>query len=155
MSPRAGGGSVDRRGAAILAWVLAGAVYALGLSEVGGLKYLQDVTWPTALYTFQRLEPEPVKVAIVGTSRSSFGLVPTVIDPCLRRRLGEPARSVNLSRVFASILTEAILVRTLFEDDLPAHLLVEVAPEIVNSDHHEMALNMAWNADLRDVPACL
>ena len=155
MTPGGRDRAASARGAAVLAWIALGAAYALALSEAAGLKYLQEIIWPTALYTYERAALGGVDVALVGSSRASFGLAPTALDPCLQERLGRPIRSVNISRVYADIITERILVRDLLEASPPEVLVVEMAPEILNNRHHEATLNMAWNAGWQDTPACL
>lgn len=150
------GRSTTGRGLLILLWSGLFVAGADVLAAAGGLKYLQPITWPTAIWTWQGMPERADDVVVIGSSRSSFGLSPTAIDDCLGSALGRPTTTVNLSRVYASIVAEAIMVRDLITDArAPAVLVVEVAPEIMNSNHHEHALNMAWNAGWPDVPACL
>lgn len=148
--------SLDRHAAAILGWVLVLVGVALGASRALGLKYAQEIVWPTALYTFSQMPAEPIDVAVVGSSRASFGLSPSAIDACLEDGLGRPTHTVNLSRVYASMTTEAIVARDLLVDQRAPEIVVfEVAPEILNSLHHDRGLNFAWNAGLSDLGACL
>ncbi len=131
-------------------------VLALVVSQVLGLQHVQAVVWPTDLYTFAQLPPQPIDVALVGSSRTTFGLAPTALDPCLSEAVGRPIRSVNLARVYANMLTEVILVDQLLDGERrPEVLVVEVAPEIVNAHHHEQTYNMATALDVAHVPQCL
>lgn len=147
--------AVDRRAAALLGALAALVGLADGLAEALGLRWLQEVEWPTDLYAFGQLAPEPLDVAVVGSSRAHFGLPPSGLDVCLSARLGRPTRTVGLNRLTASAFTEDVLARDLLADTPPAVLLVEVAPETVNARHFEMDYNLSSGAAIRDVPDCL
>ena len=147
--------ATDRRSLAILAWM--GLI--LTLLDLGarglGLRWLQAVEWPTDLYTLGLLAPEPIDVAVVGTSRAHYGLPPSGIDRCLSAALGRPTRSVGLNRLTASAYTEDIVARDLLAATPPRVLVVEVAPETLNAHHFELDYNLSSSADLVDIPECL
>lgn len=146
----------DRHALALGGWSAGLVALALLVSHVFGLRYVQAVVWPTDLYAFTQLPDAPVDVALVGSSRTTFGLAPTALDPCLSRASGRTIRSVNLARVYANMLTETILVDDLlWGDRRPEVVVVEVAPEILNARHHEHTYNMATSVDLERVPVCL
>jgi hypothetical protein len=147
---------VDLRAAAILGWCAVLITLALAVSDRLGLKYVQEIIWPTDLYAFQHIQTGPIDVAILGSSRTTFGLAPTALDPCLSRAVGRPVRSYNLARVFASMQTERIMARDLLVDErIPRIAVVEVAPEILSARHHEHTYNTATQAGLPEVPGCL
>ena len=139
-----------------LGWVAALVLGALALSSSLDLKYAQATTWPTDIYAFKRTDFGPIDVAFVGSSRTSFGVVPTLLDACVGQRLGRPVQSVNLARVFASIQTSAITAMdVLTGPHKPRVVVVEVAPETVNDWHYEKAKNIAGSINVDDIPACL
>jgi hypothetical protein len=139
----------------VLGW-LAVTVAALGgVADLGGLHWVQSVEWPTDLYTLGRLEAEPIDVAVVGTSRSHYGLPPSGLDQCLSKALERPTRSVGLNRLTASAYTLDIVAREVLADRPPRVLVVEVAPETLNAEHFEQDLNLASSAHLQDMPECL
>lgn len=146
----------DRRSAAILGWCAAVLGLALVVSQALGLKYSQEIVWPTDLYAFQRIETGPIDVALIGSSRTTFGLAPTAIDPCLSEKLGRPTTTYNLARVFASMATERSVAEALLVGPrVPKLAVVEIAPEILADRHHEHAYNTASEAGLGEVPSCL
>lgn len=145
----------DRRAAAVLGWC-ALLVAACGVvASASGLHWLQAVEWPTDLYSLGRIDGEPLDVAVVGTSRSHYGLPPSGLDACLSETLGRPSRSVGLNRLTASAYTEDLVARDLLADSPPQVLVVEVAPETLNAHHFELDYNLASAARLQDVPECL
>lgn len=145
----------DRTGAAVLGWI-ALIVAVVGVVAQGtGLRWVQAVEWPTDLYTLAQLDPEPLDVAVVGTSRSHYGLPPSGLDHCLSDALGRDTRSVGLNRLTASAYTEDIVARDLLADTPPRVLVVEMAPETLNAHHFEGDYNLASSAGLQDVPECL
>ena len=146
----------DRRAAAILGWCAAVLGLALLVSDALGLKYNQEIVWPTDLYAFQHIDTGPIDVALIGSSRTTFGLAPTAIDACLSERLGRQTTTYNLARVFASMATERSVVETLLVGPRkPKLAVVEIAPEILADRHHEHTYNTASEAGLREVPECL
>ncbi|MFZ5481711.1 MAG: hypothetical protein ACOZNI_33420 [Myxococcota bacterium] len=147
--------AVDRRAAAVLGWIAALVALFDGVAEVAGLKWLQEVEWPSDLYTFQHLDPEPIDVAVVGSSRSHYGLPPSGLDVCLSEALGRRTRSVGLNRLTAAAYAQDLVARTLLADNAPAVLVVEVAPETLNAQHFELDYNIASTAEPSDVPECL
>ncbi len=147
---------IDRRAAAILGWCAAILGLALTVSDALGLKYSQEIVWPTDLTAFQHIETGPIDVALIGSSRTTFGLAPTAIDACLSDTLARPTTTYNLARVFASMATERSVARDLLVGEhIPALAVVEIAPEILAARHHEHTYNTASQVDLADVPACL
>jgi len=146
----------DRRAFSILAWVLVLCGLTLSVSHAANLKYVQEVVWPTDIHAFQHMETGPIDVALIGSSRTTFGLAPTAIDACLGREIGRSATTYNLSRVFSSMFTEQGLFRELLVGEkVPEVVVVEVAPEILMDRHHEHTYNMETQASLADLPECL
>ncbi|MFT5682611.1 MAG: hypothetical protein ACI8RZ_003533, partial [Myxococcota bacterium] len=126
------------------------------VSDAMGLKYSQEIVWPTDLYAFQHLETGPIDVALIGSSRTTFGLTPTAIDACLANRLGRETTTYNLARVFASMETERSVAHDLLVGPrIPKIAVVEIAPEILAARHHEHTYNTASQVDLSGVPGCL
>lgn len=147
--------ATDLRALGIAAWIAALVVAADVAAAVSGLHWVQAVEWPTDLYTLGQLAPEPIDVAIVGTSRAHFGMPPSAIDQCLSPALGRRTRSVALNRLTASAYTEDLVARDLLASTPPTVLVVEVAPELLNAQHFELDYNIASAASLQDVPECL
>ncbi len=148
---------VDRRGFAVLGWLL-GILLVTGLfSRALGLHWVQEVEWPTDLYALGRLErPLPVDVGIVGSSRSHYGLAPTAVDACLALTAGRATTTVSANRLAASLYASDIVARELFSGERkPRALVVEVAPESLNANHFELDYNVASSAGLGDVSECI
>lgn len=148
--------ATDARAGAVAAWIAALLTGSAGVAEVGGLHWVQAVEWPTDLYTLGRLAgQEPIDVAVVGTSRSHYGLPPSGIDVCLSDALGRPTHTVGLNRLTASAYTEDLVARQLLADTPPRVLVVEVAPETLNAHHFELDYNLASSIEWPDMPECL
>lgn len=147
----------DRRGLAILAWIAALLALADVLSASLGLKYVQEVEWPTDLYALRQVAREaPPDVAIVGSSRAHYGLPPSALDRCLTDALGRPTQTLAANRLAASLYAADIVARDLFAGAAaPRALVVEVAPESLHGEHFELAYNVASTADVADIPECL
>ncbi len=140
------------RGLAILFWLLVFGVGLTTLTDAMGLKYVQGVIWPTDLYTFSlRDTPRELDVAVLGSSRASFGITPAVVDECLEDRLGQPTRTVNLSRVFASAHTMLPLYRDLLHADPPKVVLLAIAPEALDDTNPKMASSISGTAEPQDI----
>jgi hypothetical protein len=148
-------GEVDRRALAVLGWIAALVGATNGVAHAAGLRWLEEVAWPSDLYTFDQLDPAPIDVAVVGSSRSHFGLPPSALDLCLGEALGRRTRTVGLNRLTANGFAEDVVARELLADPAPRVLVVEVAPETLAASHFEGAYNVASTAALRDVPECL
>lgn len=149
--------AVTHKGLLVIAWCL---VFGLGATLVAralGLEYLQGVIWPTDLNTFSRLPTaEPIDVAVLGSSRASFGLPPSALDACLSQRLGRSTRSVNLARAFATTPTFLDQAEELLEGErTPEVLLLAIGPEALDPHNHQNAAMMAQQADLEDIPSSI
>jgi hypothetical protein len=147
--------ATDRRAGGIAGWIVALLLGFAFVADQRGLHWIQAVEWPTDLYTLGRLQAEPIDVAVVGTSRSHYGLPPSAIDLYLSRALGRRTRSVGLNRLTASAYTEDIVARELLTASPPKVLVVEVAPETLNAHHFEQDYNIGGSIQARDVPECL
>jgi hypothetical protein len=147
----------DRRGFAVLGWLAAWLAVAGVAAQLLGLKYVQEVEWPTDLFAQANLRrPAPVDVAIVGSSRSHYGLSPSAIDACLTPQLGRPVHTASSNRLAASLYAADIVAQDLYSGpNAPKVLVVEVAPESLNANHFELDYNVAASADLQDVPECV
>lgn len=141
------------RGLSVLVWTI---LFGLGLTEAVdavGLKYVQGIIWPTDLHRFTlRDTPRDLDVAVLGSSRASFGLTPAVLDQCLSRKLDRPTRSVNLSRVFATGHTMRPIYTDLLHPDPPKVLLLAIAPEALDDTNPKMAASIAGTASPADIP---
>jgi hypothetical protein len=126
------------------------------LSDQLGLKYVQEVEWPTDLATLDALDRQAPDVAIVGSSRSHYGLPPSALDLCLGDALGHPTETLAGNRLAASLYAADAVARDLFDGPrAPRVLVVEVAPESLNANHFQLDYNVASSADVADIPACL
>ena len=153
MSPAA---AVTRRGLAVIAWALLVAVVSSLLVEQRGLRWVQGVVWPNDLYSFQQVEQGPVDVAILGSSRAAFGLVPASLDRCLTQELGRPIHSVNLARAFttayaADLMDEALLTGP----RQPRVIVLVIEAELFDEHNPRLPVNVATVAGLADVPGAL
>ncbi|GDX82639.1 hypothetical protein LBMAG42_44500 [Deltaproteobacteria bacterium] len=149
--------ATDWRGFQVLAWTATFLTLAGVATEALGLKYVQEVEWPTDLFATAALRrPAGIDVAIVGSSRSHYGFAPTAIDACLSARLNRPTQTVSSNRLAASTYATDIVARDLFSGErAPRVLVIEVAPESLNANHFELDYNVASSADVRDVPECV
>lgn len=145
-----------RRG---LTFVVLFVAMVLGVSlatERGGLKYVQNLVWPSDIYAFQHAETGPLDVVILGSSRASFGISPTRLDLCLKDELGRETRSASLARVYSTGLTWNRLARyVLVDDKIPKVLVIGVTPEAFNDHNHKNDMIYAHEGEIRDVPAML
>ena len=138
----------DRRGFAVLAWVVVLLALADLTADRLGLKYLQEVEWPTDLFTLQHLDRAAPRLGIVGSSRAHADLPPSGLAAC------GPAVAAN--RLTASLYTADIVARNLFAGEhAPETLIVEVSPEALAVRHFELDYNVASVADISDVPECV
>ncbi len=142
-----------------IAVALAAVLVSLLLTAINdrlGLKYVQGVVWPTDLYTFQHTDFGPIDVAVLGSSRASFGLAPSAVDTCLTEALGRPTQTVNLGRTFATALTaQALTADLLTGDKVPKVLVLAVGPEFFNEHNHQLSVGISGHADPADVPRLL
>ncbi len=127
---------------------------ALNLAvDRAGLKYVQGVIWPTDVPAFVQLPEEPIDVAVLGSSRASFGLPPSALDACLSEVLDRPTRSVNLGRTFATAYEAEVLYRELLGGArTPAVLVLAAGPEFFDEYNHRRAAGIAAHAELSDLP---
>ena len=101
--PTADARRTTRHGLALLGWLVVFGLLLTAAVDRMGLKYVQGVIWPTDMHTFGLHDgPRSIDVAILGSSRASFDLTPSVIDACLADKLSRPTHTVNLARVFAT-----------------------------------------------------
>jgi hypothetical protein len=128
--------------------------WGIGLFVLGqlGLKLSLD-TWARALLDpdyHERLarlrgrgaEPGTLRVVMLGSSRSWFGLNAAALRDTLAARLGQPVRTHNFAAVGAGCVTELFLWRRLRRDGVrPDLLLVEVFPALLNANrpNHELS----------------
>lgn len=149
--------TTDRHGLAVLGWLAGFLVLAAVTSHVLGLKYVQEVEWPTDLFAETTLQrAAPLDVAIVGSSRSHYGFAPSAIDACLSEKLGRTTHTASANRLAASLYASDIVARDLFSGaHKPRVLVVEVAPESLNANHFELDYNVGASADPEDVPECV
>ncbi len=147
----------DRRGFAVLGWVVLLLVAAGLLQGALGIKYVGEVEWPTDLFALSHTRhPAPADVGIAGSSRSHYAFAPRLIDACLSDRLGRPTRTESASRLAASTYATDLLARDLFSGERrPRVLVAEVAPDSLNAAHFELNHNVGTSADPGDVPECL
>jgi hypothetical protein len=148
--------TITRRGLAILGWTL---LMSLGLSQVvesSGLKWVQGVVWPSDIHTFSQLEPRPIDVAILGSSRASFGVSPSVLDECLGKALDRPSESVNLSRTFATAWSASVLAEELLGGERkPDVLVLAIGPEFFDENNPQHVSEIDANISLQDMPSAL
>jgi len=149
--------ATDRRGLGLLGWLVAWMGCAHLVSAALGLRWVQEVEWPTDLLAIGEIaRAARVDVAIVGSSRSHYGLAPTAIDACLGEALGRPTRTLAANRLAASSYAADLVARGLFSGErAPRVLVVEVAPESLNEHHFELDYNVGATAELQDVPECV
>ena len=148
--------ATDRRALAIVAWIAALVGFADVLSARLGLKYVQEVEWPTDLYALQQVHrgtrPD---VAIIGSSRAHYGLSPSAIDLCLSDALGRRTETLAANRLTASTYATDIVARDVFGGPAaPRAFVVEVAPESLHAHHFELDYNVASTAAIQDIPEC-
>ncbi|MCP4807965.1 MAG: hypothetical protein GY913_32210 [Proteobacteria bacterium] len=145
-----------RRGMSFLVLFVA---LVLGVSlttEAAGLKYVQNLVWPSDVYAFQTAVDGPVDVVIFGSSRASFGISPTRLDLCLEDQLERETRTVSLARVYSTGLTWNKLARyVLVDDKVPDVLVIGVTPEAFNDHNHKNDMIYAHEGEIADVPAML
>lgn len=145
-----------RRGVASLIWFLVFLVGTSAATEAAGLRYVQNVVWPSDVFTFQQAVEGPLDVVVFGSSRGSFGVSPTGLDACLADRLGRETRSVNLSRVYSTGLTWEHLANDLLVDDkVPEVLVIGVTAEALNDNNHKNFRIFALEGRVGDVPEML
>jgi hypothetical protein len=149
-----GAGAVNRRLLAIVGWLVVLLVWSHGLVHLGGLKHLRPVRWPTDLYTLGRINPGPVDLLILGSSRMTFGVAPTAIDPCVSERVGRTTSSWSWSRANASLWSQWLVGREALQHTRPGVVLIEVAPEMASRNHYEQAWNAKNEAEVQDIPDC-
>ena len=156
MSAEPSARGVTRRGFAVMLWALVFAVLSSLLVEQRGLAHVQGVVWPSDLYAFQQVEQGPVDVAILGSSRAAFGLVPTVMDHCLAERLDRPVHSVNISRAFTTAYAADMLAEGLLRGPRkPTVLILAIEPEFFDENNPRISINVGTLARLADIPAAL
>ncbi len=141
------------RGLAVLFWLVFLGAGTTAAVDALGLKYVQGIIWPTDLHSYAlQQEQRALDVAILGSSRASFGLTPAVLDQCLGDRLERPTRTVSLARVFGTGHTMRPLYRDLLHDHPPKVLVLAIAPEALDDTNPKMATSIAGTASLSDVP---
>ena len=141
------------RGMAVLLWTVLFGVGLTAAVDALGLKYVQGIIWPTDLHTYGLQAPSgDLDVAILGSSRASFGLTPAVMDECLEGRLDRPTRTVNLARVFATGHTMRPIYRDFLHRDPPKLLLLAIAPEALDDTNPKMASSISGTASIPDIP---
>lgn len=150
----------NRRVVAILAWVLGLLVFFLVIARAADLRYLDSDRWPNDVYAFTHMDSGPVDVAVLGSSRSAFGLPPSALERCLERerRTGRDTdyTVVNLARYFSSIVGQSVVARdVLVGERTPRVLLAEVSPGLVNDYYNMLYIDVGENGRVEDIPACL
>lgn len=141
-----------RHGLSLLAWVVVfGALITATVDQLG-LKYVQGVIWPTDLHTLGLQDsPRSLDVAILGSSRASFDLTPSILDACLEDALDRPTHTVNLARVFATGHTMGALYDDLLSHDPPRVLVIGVTPEALDDTNPMMAASVGASTGVADV----
>jgi lysophospholipase L1-like esterase len=140
--------AADLRAFSVLGWLAALLGVADGTAAWLRLKYIQEVEWPTDLFTLQHMDRAGARLGIVGSSRAHADLPPSGLAAC------GPAVAAN--RLTASLYTVDIVARDLFTGrDRPDTLVVEVSPEALAVRHFELDYNVASVADPVDVPECV
>lgn len=156
MSPRSPSHAVTLRGLAVVFWALLGSLLCSVLVEQRGLRWIQGVVWPSDLYAFQQVEQGPLDVAILGSSRSAFGLSPSSLDRCLTQKLGRPTHSVNLSRAFTTSYTADLLAEDLLAGPrIPKVLVLAVEAELFDEHNHRLDVSVGRVAGLADIPGAV
>ena len=145
-----------RRGLSLLILFVLGVLGVSAVTEASGLKYVQNLVWPSDIYAFQTAVDGPLDVVVMGSSRASFGISPTRLDLCLEDELGRETRSVSLARVYSTGLTWNKLARyTLTDDKIPRVLVIGVTPEAFNDHNHKNDMIYAHEGEMLDVPRML
>ncbi len=156
MSPGDPSTAVTRRGLAVMAWVVLISLLTSVLVEQRGLRWVQGVVWPSDLYTFQQVERGPIDIAVLGSSRAAFGVVPTSLDRCLAQELGRPTRTVNLARAFTTAYAADLLDEALLSGPRqPKMLVLVIEAETFDEHNPHLSNNVATIAGLADVPEAL
>ncbi len=156
MSVAPEGPGIDRRGLAVIAWLLGFLVACHVVVELAGLRFMQGVNWPTDLFAFQHLEHVDVDVAVIGSSRASFAISPSAVDACLEQRLDRATTTVNLARSFLEIETTSRLLPQLFPDgETPAVLVLAVSEETVDDYTPYASGLLGTYGGLVDIPMAL
>jgi hypothetical protein len=145
-----------RHGLATIAWCL-GLALALALAVPRlGLGHIQSVVWPADIHAFSQLPGGDVDVAILGSSRASFGLSPSALDRCLGEGLGRPTRTVNLARTFTTGFGAHRTWQTaLAGDKRPRVLVLAVGPEFFDERNPQLPASLGQLATLGDLPQTL
>lgn len=142
-----------RHGLSLLAWLIVFGLLLTAAVDRIGLKYVQGVIWPTDLHTFGLQDgPRQIDVAILGSSRASFDLTPSVIDACLSGKLSRPTHTVNLARVFATGHTMLPVYDDLLAADPPKLMVIGVTPEALDDTNPMMATSVGSAAGVGDMP---
>ena len=150
----AGPAAVNARLAQIAGCILGLLALAHALVAAAGLKHVGPVRWPTDLYALGLVIPDEIDLLLLGSSRSTFGLAPTAIDPCLGERLGRPTHTWSWSRANASLWSQRLVAREALARTRPGVVVIEVAPEMMSPHHYEHGWNSVTEADPRDIPSC-
>jgi len=141
------------RGLSVLFWLVCFGLSTTAAVDALGLKYVQGIIWPTDLHAYAlQAEARALDVAILGSSRASFGLTPAVIDQCLEGRLERPTRTVSLARVFGTGHTMRPIYRDLLHENPPKVVVLAIAPEALDDTNPKMATSISGTASLPDVP---
>jgi hypothetical protein len=148
--------SATGRGVAILAWMALWSAAAGVFAEVAGLKYAERSPWPTDLFAFAHAGFHDIDVAVLGSSKASFGLSPSAIDRCMSPRVGRNTRTVNLAKMYATASTMASVARDLLDGErTPGVLVLGLEPEAVNAWNPHTADSVPNAADAWQVPRLL
>lgn len=145
-----------RRGVASLLWFLAMLVGTSVASEAAGLRYVQNIVWPSDIFSFQRGIEGPLDVVTFGSSRGSFGFSPSALDECLGDALDRPTQTANLSRIYSTGLTWNHLAENVLVDDkVPRVLVIGVTAEALNDNNHKNYRIFEVEGRVGDVPEML
>ncbi|MFT4975626.1 MAG: hypothetical protein ACI8S6_001513 [Myxococcota bacterium] len=145
-----------RHGLRIAAWGLVVCLLLYAVQSSAGLKYVQGVIWPSDIYAFQHGIEGPIDVAVLGSSRASFGISPDRMDACIAERSELSTQAVNLARTFATARTaEQLRSDLLGGARTPRVLVLAVGPEFFNEHNHQISESDAANLNLEEAPAAL
>lgn len=144
---------VDRRARALVMWIVVWLGLAGGFSKLAGLKYAEVSAWPTDLYSFQHGPDSPVDVAILGSSKVSFGVPADLMATCVDRAgATRSPRVVNLGRMFATAWSAWRVTRDLLVEQPPRMLIIGLEPEFLDDNNPRLVEVVPTAAELEDLP---
>jgi len=149
-------GPSTRHGLYALLWALFFLLLIHGAVRLARLQHLRPGGWPTDLYAFRMGDFGELDVAIIGTSRASFGLSPSAIDQCLHQELGHSTQTVNLARTALDAADGNQLARQLLRGEkLPSVLVLATSYEFFDNSAKRRLVNQKQTGSLLRTPSSL